>query len=147
MNLIIAPTLSLLLFENRALAGLENDIATTNQVILSSGTWRPSKVEAQKALAAIQKFLENPESTNESTLGEIKNIAAHTKAYRVQFKGVTRNGVHLIWCNFFPAEDDSFGDRWRSEEVGVSDGGYWFWHIEYDPKTGKCSGFSSNGYA
>jgi glucose-6-phosphate isomerase len=43
----------------------------TNQVILSSGSWKPSFEETKKALAAIQAFLENPSSTNDWTNTEI----------------------------------------------------------------------------
>jgi hypothetical protein len=146
MKLILILLLALLILESRAVAGLDSDIPQTNRVVLSSGRWKPSAEEAQKALAAIQKFLEKPSSTNDWTKREIEKIQEHAKEYRVQFVGIVRDGKRLIWCNFFPAAG-AFGADWKREEVRVMDGGFWFWQIEYDPNTGKCLNFSSNGYA
>ncbi len=124
---------------------MDTDIPRTNRAVLSSGPWKPSADEAKKALAAIQSFLERP-STNEWERAEIPKILQHTREYRVQFVGVVRDGKRLIWCNFFPARDGGF-KNWQREEVRVLDGGFWFWQIEYDPETGKCLNFSSNGDA
>jgi hypothetical protein len=146
MKLVWILALGLLLFEPRAVAGLDTDIARTNRVILSSGRWNPSAVETQKALAAIQKFLDRPTTTNEWARGEIRKILEHTKEYRVQFVGVVRDRKRLIWCNFFNTSDD-FGKGWKEEKIEVMDGGFWYWQIEYDPAAGECLHFRSNGYA
>ena len=150
MKLLLVSLFAMLILESRAVANLDTDIAQTNQVILSSGRWKPSFEETQKALAAIQEFLDRPSSTNEWTKSEIKRIQEHAKEYRVQFLGVVRGGRKVIWCNFFPAsrkdEKDYFQD-WKQREISVDDGGFWFWQIEYDPRTGKSSRFTSNGYA
>jgi hypothetical protein len=146
MKSIIISLFTLLMLGSRALAGLDADIAQTNRVILSSSDWKPSAEQTQKALAAVQAFLDKPGSTNNWTKGEIKKILAHTKEYRVQFFGIVRDGTRLVWCNFFPASDP-FGRDWRREKVQVLDGGFWFWQIEYDPSTGECLNFGVNGYA
>lgn len=150
MKPLLVLLFAVLIVDSRAVAGLATDIAQTNQVILSAGSWKPSLEETQKALAAIQVFLDKPSSTNDWTKSEIKKIREHTKKYRVQFMGVVREGRRVIWCNFFPAprkdEKDHF-QEWKQQEIMVDDGGFWFWQIDYDPSTGKCSKFTSNGYA
>ena len=149
MKVISTSFLALALLHAVAFAGIDADIPQTNQVILSSGAWLPSTKETQKALAAIQAFLEKPASTNEMSNSEIKKILANMKKYRVQFVGVVRDGNKIIWCNFFPAPrkgDGIFFSNWEQQEVRVLDGGFWFWQIDYDPGTGKCAGFVSNGY-
>jgi len=132
-----------------ALAGMETDIPPTNRVILKSESWTPTADQAQKALASIQSFLAKPATTNEYRLREIKKILANSRNYRVQFIGIIRDGRKIIWCNFFPAAGegkDEFRD-WRKERVVVDDGGFYYWQIEYDPATDKCSRFYPNGYA
>ena len=149
MKVVIASLLVLLLVQKIALAGVVTDIPQTNRVILAGGKWKPSENDTQKALAAVQAFLEKPNSTNKWTLGEIKKILAHSKDYRVQFTGVLLNGKKMIRCNFFPTHgitEDQF-DYWKQQEVDVCDGGFGFWHAYYDPGTGKCLKFMSNGYA
>jgi hypothetical protein len=148
--LLLSLVSALLFAESRAVADQSTDFAQANQVILSSGRWKPSFEETQKALAAIQAFLENPTSTNDWTKIEIKKIREHAKEYRVQFMGGVREGRRVIWCNFFPAPRKDEKDRfqeWKQLEILVDDGGFWFWQIDYDPSTGKCSNFTSNGYA
>ena len=130
-----------------AVAGVDTDIPQTNRVILVGGNWKPSEEDTQKALTAIQAYLEKPTATNAWTLGEIKKILAHTKHYRVQFKGVVVDGRKLIYCNFFPADSGQEFKSWKELVVLVCDGGFDFWQIYYDPKTGECLEFMSNGDA
>jgi hypothetical protein len=141
-QLLVLPLL-LLALASRAAAGLETDIPQGSRAVLSSGQWRPSAAETDKALAAIQKFLEKPVATDKWENREIQKILLHSKDYCVQFVGVVRDGKKIIWCNFLRARDVPL--RWKQEKVTVADGGFWYWHIEYDPDTGKCLRFSSNG--
>jgi len=145
MKTILVFLFGFMVLQGFAFAGIGADIAETNRVILTSGRWNPSVDEAQKALTAIQAFLETRNSTNDWDRSDIENILKHTKEYRVQFVGIIRDGKKLIWCNFFPKEDGF--DYWKRQEVRVMDGGFWFWRIEYDPSTGKCLNFAINGYA
>jgi hypothetical protein len=146
MKPILIFLFALLTLESRAVAGLDTAIPQTNRVILSSGRWKPSGEQTQRALAAIQAFLEKQTATNDWKVREIKKILEHEKEYRVQFVGIERDGKKLIWCNFFPATG-VFGANWKREKVMVMDGGFSFWQIEYDPNSGQCLNFSSNGYA
>ncbi|PWU18394.1 MAG: hypothetical protein C5B50_09405 [Verrucomicrobia bacterium] len=127
-------------------AGIETDMPSTNRVILKSGDWKPSETETQKALAAVGTFLVEPNLKHQN---EIAKILGNLKNYRVQFVGVTRGGRKFIWCNFFPARGNGEDDfpYWKRQKVEVMDGGFWFWHIDFDPNTGKCMNFASNGYA
>ena len=150
VTLLITSLLAVVLMQSTALAGVDTDIPGTNRVTLASGEWKPSEHDTEKALAAVQSFLEKPTSTNAWTLAEIKKILAHTKDYRVQFTGVRLDGKKMIRCNFFPArtegKEDDF-DYWKRQEVAVCDGGFAFWQVYYDPSTAKCTKFMSNGYA
>ena len=83
MKCVVILLFALAILESRAVAGLDNDIPQTNRVVLSSGRWKPSAEETQKALAAIQTFLESPSTTNEWTKREIKKILEHTKEYNL----------------------------------------------------------------
>ncbi|HPF15236.1 MAG TPA: hypothetical protein PLJ12_13310, partial [Planctomycetota bacterium] len=38
-------------------------------------------------------------------------------------------------------------EDWLQNLVIVDDGGFWYWQIEFDPKTGRFARFDSNGYA
>jgi hypothetical protein len=150
MKIIFASVAFLLALQVSALGGIETDIPQANRVILTTGAWTPSPEETQKALIAIQSFLERPTSGDQWSKGEIKKILANTKRYRVQFVGFTQQNRRVIWCNFFPAprtgEEDEF-ENWKHSKIVVYDGGYWFWQIDFDPGTGKCLHFMSNGYA
>jgi hypothetical protein len=142
--------LALVVMQVCALAGIEVDIPPTNRAVLNSGAWTPAPEQTQKALIAIQTFLDQPGTTNRWKNAEIKKILANTKKYRVQFVGVLHDGKKVIWCNFFPAPDVGREDEfqyWKRSEVSVADGGFGFWQIYYDPSTDKCSEFASNGYA
>ncbi|MEI8064505.1 MAG: hypothetical protein WCH84_10640 [Verrucomicrobiota bacterium] len=147
MKTAFAALLGLLLVQGMVFAGVDTNIPETNRVILASGDWKPSEEDTQRALNAIQTFLDKPTSTNAWELGEIKKILAHTKDYRVQFKGVLFDGRKLVFCNFFPVDRGEGFNYWKEHEVAVDDGGFAFWQIYFDPKTGECLKFMSNGDA
>ena len=124
-------------------------IAPDNMVILTTdypckSTWTPTDDDVQKALLKIYEFIDNPSGANDLENKEIIKIKNKFSSYKVQFVGVEINGEKRIWCNFFCS--DSF-DYWKKNVVIVDDGGFCFWQIEYDYKTGKCINFISNGYA
>jgi hypothetical protein len=150
IKIVLATLAALSIFQAPAVGGLDADIPLSNRVILASGAWTPSATETQKALVAIQLFLERPTSGDRRSMGEIRQILGNATHYRVQFMGVVRRKRKVIWCNFFPAprhgEKDEF-EYWKRTVVRVSDGGYWYWQIVYDPATGKCQEFCANGYA
>jgi hypothetical protein len=147
MKHVLVFWFSLLAFGFHALAGLDTAILKTNQVILPSWLSKPSEKNTHDALVAIQAFLEKRSSTNDWQALEVKKILQHATEYRVQFKATTRGLRKVIRCNFFPASESLLEEIWKKEEVKVMDGGFWFWQIEFDPSTGECLNFSSNGYA
>jgi hypothetical protein len=144
MKFIPLFLLSLMAIELHAVASLVADISPTNQIILKSENWQPQSEQTKQALVAIQKYLEVHSTTNNWQAGEIKKILQHSAEYRVQFAGMI-HGRKIIWCNFFPANEPR--NDWKKEKVEVMDGGFWYWQIEFDPVSGKCLNFSSNGYA
>src|SRR5208283_2855170 len=84
MKIILASAAFFLALQVSAFGGLETDIPPANRVILTSGDWTPTVEATQKALIAIQSFLERPTSGDQRSRGEIKHILENTKRYRVQ---------------------------------------------------------------
>lgn len=149
MKIIIAFVVCFLALQASAFGGLDADIPLANRAILTTGDWTPTVKETQKALIAIQSFLERPTSGDSRSKGETTNILEHTKTYRVQFVGHIRLNRRVIWCNFFtprPYLEKDFAD-WKRTEIIVSDGWYWYWQIDFDPAKGKCLHFWVNGRA
>lgn len=166
MKMFLPLLLALLFAQLPVLAGLETEIAVTNRVILKHPRYEPSTQDCQKALAAIQSFLEHANPTNAHAKGQVSNVLAHAKEYRVQFVAnvLDRNnwperfsvaemldrsiephkGRKVIYCNFFPLHGGD--DGWREVRISVEDGGFWHWQIYYDPSTGRCERLSINGF-
>ena len=126
------------------------DVPAQRRVILTSGKWTPSPAEADAAYRCAQRFVAHPRVKEKYDLRQIVIIGQHAREYRVQFVGQYRKGKKVVLCNFFPIrfpeeKQDGF-DYWRQQLVEVSDGGFWFWRIDYDPQSQSCDEFSSNGY-
>jgi hypothetical protein len=144
-----------------AFAGVVSDIPLASQVLLKGDSkWVPTQPQRQQALHAIQGFLETidrgkrvPGASAAETsflLPEIRKLLANSAGYRVQFKGIKENGDRIILCNFFPAAPNQGVDEfesWRQTEVQVSDGGFYFWTIEYNPLNRVVSKLYIHGYA
>jgi hypothetical protein len=132
-----------------AAPGLE--VPQQNRVILRSGRWTPTQSQADAAFRSVQKFLQRPVVSDHYYLEQIAEILKHRKEYRVQFIGQHRKGRKIILCSFFPIrfpdEKQDFHPEWRSQPVEVTDGGCWYWRVDYDPETDRCSNFDVNGYA
>ena len=126
------------------------NIPADSQTILKSGEWTPTPAQAQRAIARIQAFLQEPELSDQRSKPDIDAIVANKIGFRVQFIGARRNGKDIVVCNFFPAktaaENDPFS-YWRERQVVVDDGGFAFWLIEYYPATDSCGAFQLNGDA
>jgi len=113
--------------------------------------WTPTPEDIQKALGAIDEFLQNPgkhEDIIEAwttdldyALGEIKNIKRNYSDFGVQVIGIVVDGQKRIHCNFGPAREVG------EDYMLVLDGGYWYWRIEYDMETGGLLNLSIQGYA
>ena len=124
-------------------------ITPENMVILNAdspykSTWTPTEEQILKALSTIYEFIDNPTGINDWQKKEIAKIKKNLSLYRVQFVGIEIEGEKRIWCNFF--SNDRI-DYWKEGVVIVLDGGFWYWEIQYDVKTGECVNFISNGYA
>jgi hypothetical protein len=116
------------------------DIPAEDRTAIACGDWVPSPELCEKALVRIRAFLRN-----NVTLGEIDQIVTKNPKYKVQFIGVYRNKHYLLLCNFFPSNE--FFPDWKQKQVFVSDGEFYFWRIEYDPTTNRCTSFQANGPA
>ncbi len=126
----------------------ENTI-NENWVILDS-KWQPNEEQVKIAMEEIKKFLRNIENNSDNGyfIVSAEKILNEFPQYRVQFQGNIKNGKKVIYCNFFHTEESGneyYDSRWQENLIGVLDGGYWYWQIEYDIETGKCINFRVNG--
>ena len=132
------------------LADTSFNVAVEQRAILKSGGWTPTGAHVERALVRIETFLRKHKSSTERDKSAIASILANKAGYRVQFLGLRKAGKNIIVCNFFPAQDPSKRDPfayWKERQVGVDDGGFYFWQIEYDPAADTCRHFQSNGDA
>ena len=136
--------------------GLSKTIPKENQVILSNTScwseikWTPTEEQTAKALTAIEKLLNDPEALkkfDERKIREADKVRGHFAEYHVQFCGVIEDDREYILCNFFKPYRPSEFQNWRNQLVFVLDGGFWYWSILYDPKTGELIKLDINGYA
>jgi hypothetical protein len=150
---------------NNKISFLKNDIISDEfQFIVKNirkygpkTTWLPSRNETKEALIEVIKSL------NDSTYNsnkcfyyttdslwvsffkeEIPKIRNDIANYIVQYTGITINGNKLILCNFIHKRVNLINYNYKQELTIFSDGGYYFWKIEYDIKLKKCINFRSN---
>ena len=109
MKVPLLALLTVLSCQTQAVAGI-GDIPETNQVVLADGDWKPPAEETQKALAAIQAFLEGSGYTNDWSRDQLRRMQEHdpryfdwlksrirtiqdqAKKYRVKFLGMVSGG-------------------------------------------------------
>ena len=88
---------------------------------------------------------------NQWQVKETKKILERLPEYRRQVYGVMVDGERRLYVSFLPGADwDTFGDSfsdWKTRTIATSDGGFWFWSIEFDPETKTYTKLDSHGYA
>ena len=97
--------------------------------------WTPSEPDVASAFPRIQAFLKS----------EAPSIAARLTQYRCQYFGIIVEGRKRIYCNFF--HRDGGIANWKSKPLFVEGGGDWYFQLEYDLESGKCSDLRINGGA
>ena len=110
------------------------------------GVWDAKKVNQKFVIESVQTFLKQKsgdKSENEWTRKSIKSILKNFTRYNIQCVGVVVDKEQKIWLNFLDKETGVESNM----IVIMCDGGFWFWRIVVDPKTGKCTGLSINGEA
>lgn len=133
----------------------EQLVSTQNRVILAESSsnlwldieWVPTEEQTEKAIDAIERFLNNDESLKKQgkrQAEEAVKIRNHFGEYRAQFAGVIEEGGQYIHCNFFPAA--RYFSDWENKFISVFDSGFWYWNALYDPLTGELVRFQINGY-
>jgi len=148
-------------FAGEQLQGINADMG--GKWLDKDGRWTPSSDNAIHAEKAVQKFLNR--STTELHLAfpeivahpekfapgaiegckkQLAGINLHYGQYGIQFAGIKVHGRRKILCNFFYLPDPIYVDP-SARFVVVNDGGYYFWHIEYDVSMDTCSNIQING--
>ena len=80
----------------------------------------------------------------ENARNEIGLVIKHYDEYQRQYVGIVTQGHKRIMCNFFLPQPSFLPDP-LSRYISVNDGGYGFWHLEYDMKTHACMNLQING--
>jgi hypothetical protein len=127
--------------------------------------WTPTPSEIEKCEAhlrdALERGVRSPEVIDPWSQGkperrdyvtrEIGKVLEHLGEYRRQYVGtIMSDGTKRIVVNCFPGHRGDSQDAfsyWRQRFVVVDDGGFWYWHIQYDVATDQYLEFDSNGYA
>ena len=150
VNMLIVLTLLLGLMPYCAY-GEKPFLSKENQTILrvEQEDWDITENDTQKAMTAIVDFLLHPEDYENPIIAdtidfkiEVKKILDNFENYKVQFWPRIENGMKIIYCNFFHFSNCP---EWKTRPVIVSDGGYYFWKIQYNVDTNKCFNFLVNG--
>ena len=105
---------------------------------LQDGEWAPS----QKIVAHIQSDLESF-VTHESSVRK-KQLPAKFSEYTFQYQGRMSNGHKFVQINAFCQKPDA---DLTKELFIVADGGPCYFHVKYDPDTGRFYDLSFNGVA
>lgn len=102
-------------------------------------------------VAALDPWTARSAGAREFARVELPKILDRLREYRRQVYGVIVDGRPMLYMSFLPGADwDEFGDGfadWRERTIAVSDGGFWFWAVLYDPETGDYTGLDLHGYA
>jgi len=111
--------------------------------------------------AALEDAVEHPErydvrseeveSRAQFVSSETAKILDRLPDYRRQVYGVVVDGKRKLYVSFLPGEDwieygDNYAD-WKTRTMMTSDGGFWFWSIEFSPDTKTYTKLDSHGFA
>ncbi|PCJ53187.1 MAG: hypothetical protein COA70_09660 [Planctomycetota bacterium] len=111
--------------------------------------------------AALEDAVEHPElydewsgkseSRAQFVSSETEKILGRLSGYRRQVFGIVVDGERKLYVSFLPGADwNEYGDifsDWKTRTMMTSDGGFWFWNIEFSPESKKYSKLDSHGYA
>jgi hypothetical protein len=100
-----------------------------------SGFWEPSDAAIETLERALVEHLESLGSTEGPSRGV---------PYGRQYIGFTRDGMNLIYGNFFPHTGRGVSPN-SSRAYSICDGGSTRWGIVYDPASGRFSELKFNG--
>lgn len=123
---------------------------TPQDVLRAEQRVRAALAEARQNFAAVAGPQKWPPSAQTYAMGEIEKIVVNLAKFDAQYAGVIIGGQKRILCNFMRRESGAehfVGNSRMCQWVQVSDGGFWYWQIQYDCATDTCLGFESNGYA
>ena len=129
------------------------------------GFWTPRPIDMEAfdlgLMQALEEAIDHPEKYDpwsaksegraEFVRVETAKILERLPDYRRQVYGGVVDGEQVLYVSYLPGADwDSFGDSfedWRTRTMAVSDGGFWFWSIQFVPATGEYRLLDSHGYA
>ena len=113
-------------------------LATASWIALQDGEWTPS----QKIVVHIQSDLES--FVTQETAAQKKPLPTKFSEYTFQYQGREINGHKFVQINAFCQKPEA--DLTKALII-VADGGPCYFHVKYDPDTGKFYELSFNGVA
>ncbi|MFG6433327.1 hypothetical protein [Roseateles sp. LYH14W] len=105
-----------------------------------NGTWNPSAAQ----VAALEKSLPAFFAASKAASDQLPD-SRHV--YRWQYSGYSYRGQRRIFASFYPAADPLTAAIKPGTCMSFSDGGNAFWHLEFDPRSGKVVRLQVNGVA
>ncbi|TDR24426.1 hypothetical protein [Flavobacterium cheniae] len=116
--------------------------------IMQQNRFTPSKEEIIKAENALKyklKFLNDPLMNQTSSPIIHKNL----KKYKRQYFGYINNkGEKILYINSLWSKSiKEHHWHWLNEIIWISDGGSYYWNIEYNLETEELENLKVNGYA
>jgi hypothetical protein len=97
--------------------------------------WEPSEAEIVELERALVEYLDQLTGAERPPLG---------LTYHRQYIGFARNGIKLIYGNFYPGTEE-VAEFENIRAALVCDGGPSRWGVTYDPATRNFSGLAFNG--
>jgi len=109
-------------------------------LVESDDFWTPSENDILILEETIAEYL----SQNSTQFNRQPPVWERLSEYQRQFIGLTRNGSHIIYGNYFC---NNLGINWRQDLVIVDDGGDCYFQVEYNVDRGMFIMLMVNGEA
>ena len=107
------------------------------------GSWQPAPPDIRRLEAALPDAL-----AEQRPLADRADLARLFQDWRRQYVGIVRDGRRYIYGNYWRGRtigEFAFDKLWRTEPIGVCDGGPTYFGVEYDVEAGRFTHFGFNG--
>lgn len=109
-----------------------------------STPWTPALDDVLALEKALPDYIRGEFTRQRRQLKSKNPLWERAKTYKRQYVGIRYKARRAVYANFFCTD---FGVNWRTEPIGVDDGGDCFFTVEYDVDKGTFSNFIVNGKA
>jgi len=124
---------------------------TTDDVTLFEAGLQAALEDAIEHPQRYDLWAEKSESRAQFVSSETQKILERLPNYRRQVFGIVVDGEKKLFVSFLPGADwNEFGDQfsdWKTRTMAVSDGGFWFWSLQFSSEAKEYTKLNSHGYA